>query len=135
LKQLSSIFILALCVACQAQSSPTPVLVTPQVAPFVEPTPTPDCQPVPGVSIKVEDQVLEMSGLQPGENPTVFYSAENRNGAQRVESYNFAEGANSEGVFAYELGMLPVLDGDTTTVWDLRVVHSRGVACAQITVP
>jgi len=135
MKQLSSIFILALCVACQAQLSPTPMVVTLEVAPFVESTSTPDCQPVPGVSVEVEDQVLEMSGLQPGEKPTVFYSAENRKGAQRVELYDFAEGANSEGVFSYELGMLSVLDGDTTTVWDLRVVHSRGVACAQITVP
>src|SRR5687768_6856759 len=110
MKQLSCIFILALCVACQAQSSTVPVVVTPEVAPFVEPTSTPDCQPVLGVSVKVEDQVLEMSGLQPGEKPIVFYSAENRNGAQRVESSNFAEGANSEGIFSYELGMLRVLD-------------------------
>ncbi len=135
MKQLLSIFILVFCVACQVQSSPAPVGVTPEVAPFVEPTPTPDCQPVLGVSIKVKDRVLEISGLQPGENPTVFYSAENRKGAQRVESYNFAEGANKEGVFTYKLDMLRVLDGDTRTVWDLRVVHSRGVACAQITVP
>jgi hypothetical protein len=135
MKQVPRIFILALCVACQAQSSLTPVVVTPEEAPFVEPTSTPDCQPVPGVSVKVEDQVLEMSGLQPGEKPTVFYSTENRIGAQRIELYNFAEGANSEGIFTYELGMLRVLEGDTTTVWDLRVVHSKGVACAQITVP
>ena len=99
MKQLSSIFILALCVACQAQLSPTPMVVTLEVAPFVESTSTPDCQPVPGVSVEVEDQVLEMSGLQPGEKPTVFYSAENRKGAQRVELYDFAEGANSEAFF------------------------------------
>jgi hypothetical protein len=138
MKLLSGIIILVICAACQTQSIPTPA-VTVQEVPFVQPSPTPVCQAVSGVSIaivtSIEGRKLQVKGLIPGERPTVFYSAQNSLGAERIEAFDFAEGADSKGNFTYGLTDLTVLKGDTSTTWDVRVVHSRGVACAQVKVP
>lgn len=138
MKLLSSIFILVICAACQTRSIPTPA-VTVQEVPFTQPSPTPACQAVSGVSItivtSIEGRKLQVKGLIPSERPTVFYSAQNNLGAERIEAFDLAEGADSKGNFTYGLTDLTVLKGDTSTTWDVRVVHSRGVACAQVTVP
>src|SRR3989304_6226815 len=132
----------ALCAACQAKIAatvaPTPavaVTAVTVVAP-VAPTPTPDCRPASDVSIDVlrmDDGTIELRaiGLEPGEKPFVFYSAQNSNEGKRIEAGNFVQGADAQGVFSYKLDVLQTLKGDTSTSWDVRLVHTRGVACVE----
>ncbi len=133
----------AFCASCQtyqpyAPSTPT---VTIQVLPPVTPSPTPDCQPASGVALEVTrisstKAVLKVSGLQPGEIPFVFYSTEtNGVGSRRGEAWGFAKGADQGGNFSIALSGLAPLDGQSSARWDIRLVHKRGVACAQITLP
>jgi hypothetical protein len=119
---------------------PTPA-VTVQVLPPTAPTATPDCQPIPGVTIEVQrlgatTAILHASGLQPGEVPFVFYSTSiNGVGAKRGEAWGFVKGANEHGEFSLELTGLQPLEGQTKATWDIRLVHARGVACTEITMP
>ncbi len=119
---------------------PSPA-VTVQVLPPTTPTATPDCQPVPGVTIEVQrlgetTAVLHVSGLQSGEVPFVFYSTSiNGVGAKRSEAWGFAKGADEHGEFSLELTGLQPLEGQTKATWDIRLVHARGVACTEITMP
>jgi hypothetical protein len=120
--------------------SPT-TAVTVQVMPPVSPTATPDCQPATGVTIEVRrlgdtTAVLHASGLQPGEIPFIFYSTSISGvGSIRRESYGFAKGADEHGEFSFELTGLQPLEGQARATWDIRLVHRRGVACTEITLP
>ncbi len=146
MKQWAVLLIVTVCAACQTQVTSTVaptqtiiVEVATSVAPRV-PTPTPDCLPVSDVSIDVQRTdggiiKLKAIGLEPGEKPFIFYSAQNSREGKRIEAYNFAQGADSQGVFTYTLEELQTLKGDTSTTWDVRIVHIRGVACVEITVP
>jgi hypothetical protein len=105
---------------------------------LVEPSPTPECQELPGVSIEIHmdnfKPQLTVRGLQPVEKPHILYSAANAESGAYGDLWS-AQGANEQGVFNYRLQPLEVLEGDTTTTWQLRVVHARGVACASIQIP
>ncbi len=120
--------------------SPT-VVVTVQVMSPVSPTATPDCQPAAGVAIEVwrvsdTTAVLHASGLQPGEIPFIFYSTSISGvGSMRGESSGFAKGADEHGEFSFELTGLQPLEGQARATWDIRLVHRRGVACTEITLP
>ncbi len=120
--------------------SPT-TAVTVQVMPPVSPTATPDCQPAAGVEIEVRrvsdtTALLHASGLQPGEIPFIFYSTSISGvGSMRGESSGFAKGADEHGEFSFELTGLQPLEGQARATWDIRLVHRRGVACTEITLP
>jgi hypothetical protein len=115
--------------------------VTPQVMPPVSPTATPDCEPAAGVTIDVRrvsdtTAVLHASGLQPGEIPFIFYSTSISGvGTKRGEAGRFTNGANEYGEFSFELTGLQPLEGQARTTWDIRLVHRRGFACSEITLP
>jgi|GEM_PF-2116196 len=129
------------CAGCQAQGNfPTPV-VTVQVVTEAPPTGTPDCLPVSGVSIELHPITatsvrLVATGLEPGEKPDVFYSAQSKGyGTTRSEYWGFPQGADEKGMFTLVLtGLVPLRDQSRST-WDVRLVHARGVACAEITMP
>lgn len=120
--------------------SPT-TAVTVQVMPPVSPTATPDCQPAAGVMIEVRrlsdtTAMLHASGLQPGEIPFIFYSTSISGvRSMRGESSGFAKGADEHGEFSFELAGLQPLEGQARATWDIRLVHRRGVACTEITLP
>ncbi len=126
--------------ACAVAHTPIPA-VTAQVAPPQSPSPTPDCQPAAGVTMEVRRSgitkaTLQASGLEPGEVPVVFYSTVGIHGnSERVEAWNFAHGADPQGRFSFELDGLVPPEGQASATWDVRLVHRRGVACAQITLP
>ena len=115
-------------------------MVTPRVEPPTIPTATPDCQPAAGVTLQVwrgDDTkvMLRATGLQPGENPFVFYSTATVAGGMRGESSNFAKGADEHGEFTIDLPGLQPVQGQSKVTWDIRLIHRRGVACASITLP
>ncbi len=131
--------LLVLCAACQAEAR-TPAVAT-EVAPYAAPSATPDCQPASGVTLEIRPVSnttvgLVAKGLQPGEVPSVFYSTEVGGvGSKRVEAWGFAKGADQNGNFSLELTGLTPLDGQSSATWDIRLVHTRGVACTRITLP
>lgn len=131
--------IAALAIAC---APPAPVIVEePMVEPFVEPTATPQCQPAEGVTVEVRrisDTTLglRVSGLQPGDKPTVIYSTSIPNeGSSMGEMYDFAEGVDENGEFSVDLPGLRPLEGQTSATWDIRFIHARGVECVAVTLP
>lgn len=129
-----------LCGACQSQAASPTVAVTVQVVTLAAPTPTPDCQPAAGVSLEVHRPgygaiELQARGLVPGEKPSVFGSAQNSTEGRRFEEGPGTQGADAQGVFSDRLTGLQTLTGDISTTWDVRLVHARGVACIEVTVP
>ncbi len=129
-------------IAACAPSAGQPIpAISPQVAPPQSPSPTPDCQPAAGVTMEVRRSgstkaMLQASGLEPGEVPVVFYSTVGIHGnSERVEAWNFAHGADQQGRFSFEMLGLTPPEGQPSATWDVRLVHRRGVACAQITLP
>ncbi len=80
--------------------------------------------------------MLHASGLQPGEIPSVFYSTSVAGvGSRRGEAWGFAQGADEHGEFSVQLTSLLPLDGQSEATWDIRLVHARGVACTEVTLP
>lgn len=133
-------------VACQVRMIPvpTPVIEEAVEEPYVEPTATPDCQPSPEVMLEVQkidarSVRLHASGLQPGEVPRIIYGASAQGEGLYADEGEFRVGADDQGDFTHTLSGLELgrtaLDGPYTATWDIRFIHSRGVACATITLP
>ena len=143
MKRALVLILVAFCTACQTQTSSPVAPPSPEVTilPPVTPSATPDCQAAVGVTVQVlavtnHSVGLQVSGLQPGEIPFIFYSTAIRGvGARRGEAWAFARGADEHGDFSTELTGLQPLDGQSKATWDIRVVHRRGVACAEVTLP
>ena len=124
--------------------APTPVVIT-QVLPPSTPTATPECTPLlPGMSLTVtalspSKAKVEMAGFQPGEQVTIiFYSdivvSGGHSRSSRVESLP-VEPVDASGRFTDVEGNLRRLPGAATNHWNVQVVHARGVACTDITLP
>ena len=104
---------------------------------------TPECQPAPGVTFKVQKTgqyraELIATGLQPGEHPYVYYSTLDGAlgagfpGAPVDEKGEFfAELNGSE----YDVDILKPPNGQASAAWEFRLVHETGVECARITLP
>jgi hypothetical protein len=138
---LFACFLLFPLFACAgAGGSPLPE-VTVQIGPPVTPGSTPACRPTAGVTIemvRLSDTiaVVHATGLQPGERPSLFYSTvKNAAGSGRGGERDLADGADQHGELAFELSDLEPPAGQESATWDIRLVHRRGVACAQITLP
>jgi hypothetical protein len=136
--------ILLLPVACQAVEPTVSVLEVPQVEPYVEPTGTPDCQPSQEVKLEVQKTgprsvSLHASGLQPGETPRVIFGASTERFGAFGDTGIPEDGADEQGGFSLELGALVLgygsPDAPSSAVWDIRLIHARGVACAEISLP
>ncbi len=119
---------------------PSPA-VTVQVLRTVEPSPTPaPCTPLPaGMSLSVKPLSptyvqVEIKGLEPGEKLIFIAHAETSGHRTRSEGLPVA-GADSDGHFVYQIGGLGPLPGSTRNQWQIQVIHSRGVACADVTLP
>ncbi len=140
MKKIGLLMLVLLCAGCQMQRPAAPTVV-PQVMPPVAPSATPECQAVPGVTLEVKRMSrttveLTAKGLQPGEIPTVLYSTEMAGvGSARIEAGSFAKGADASGNFSVQLTGMAPLDGQTSAVWDVRLVHRSGVACVRVTMP
>ena len=129
-----------LCTACQTQASTEVIVVEVSTGTFEVPTATPDCQPAAGVTVDIQRAsdsklILRISGLQPGEVPYIIYSTSSGGASRMIGSGYSVTGADANGEFITDQrGLLP-LEGQTSAIWDIRLIHSRGVECATITLP
>ena len=129
------------CTACQPQAPTEMPVVVVSTGTFIVPTATPDCQHAEGVTLEVqrlsESKVsLHITGLQPGEIPYIIYSTSlTAAGAKMIASGVFVNGADARGEFRTDQAGLSPLPDQTSAIWDIRLIHSRGVECASITLP
>ena len=127
--------------ACQPQARTEMPVVVVSTGTFVVPTATADCQHAQGVTLDVQrvsdsKVTLHISGLQPGEIPYIIYSTSLSGvGDKMFTSGNFVNGADARGEFSTEQEGLMPLEGQTSAIWDIRLIHSRGIECATITLP
>lgn len=126
--------------ACISQASVTETtVVVESTGTFVISTATPDCLHAEGVTLEIRrisdtKVTLLISGLQPGEAPYITYYA-SQGGSSRGGASGFSvKGADAQGKFSADLGLLPP-DGYASAIWDIRVIHSRGLECATVTLP
>lgn len=129
------------CTACQPQAPTEMPVVVVSTGTFVVPTATPDCQHAEGVALEVQrlsdtKVTLHISGLQPGEIPYIIYSTSTIDaGSKMIASSVFVTGADAQGEFRTDQGGLSPLPGQSSAIWDIRLIHSRGIECATITLP
>jgi hypothetical protein len=117
----------------------TPPEVKLSTEPAVTPFTLPECQPAPAVTIKVQrtgqyGAELIATGLQPGEIPYVYYGALGAGftGYPVNEKGEFFADLNGS---EYDVDILKPPEGQTSAIWEFRLVHERGVECARITLP
>jgi hypothetical protein len=126
----------------QPSAVPMPtVAVTVQIVTAPEPTPTPaTCTSLPaGMTLSVKpvsatSVQVEIKGLEPGEKLIFIAHAETSGYRSRIEGLPVA-GADSDGHFVYQMGGLGPLPGSTRNQWQIQIIHARGVACTDVTLP
>ncbi len=78
---------------------------------------------------------VEMEGLQPGERLSISFSAEVAGThSRRVEIWS-SDPVGADGHFVYEEPELRSLPGSASNHWKIQIVHLRGVACTEVTLP
>lgn len=136
-------FIVLIGILCLVQLAKPTTVTGVQVSTVSAWTPdiTPECQPAPGVTFKIQKTgryaaELIASGLQPGERPYVYYGTLDGalgagfTGTPVDEKREFfAELNGSE----YVVDILKPPDGQTRATWEFRLVYEKGVECARIT--
>jgi hypothetical protein len=138
--------LLVSCLLPLPQPLPTTPQVTGPVTVFVlpsSPSATPAvCTDLPeGVELIVTPltalQVrVEVRGMLPGEQLRFqFIRHPSPNGGFQIEHWNFREGVKADGLFTVTQGGLDPAPGSTVNAWTVKVIHARGVACQEITLP
>lgn len=106
------------------------------------PSPTPIvCMALPDdMTLDVEpisesEAVVRLTGLQPGESLAFVFIAEIP-GQRRSEIESFpVDAVGEDGTFEFiQTGLTP-LDETAANTWEVKVIHGRGVACTEITLP
>ena len=105
-----------------------------------EPTPTTAvCTPLPAdmaLDIQYESDlhgVIEVTGLQPGEKPTLLLTGEAQAGSWRKDTqYENAVEANGRLSYRFDFRSWPSVDGYTFTG---QLIHQRGVVCFDLEIP
>lgn len=87
--------------------------------------PPPPTRPPAGVRVEIE-------GLQPGERPRLIFHA--KSGGLHHYEVQPAQPAGSDGRLVVRENRVRPLGGQETT-WEIKVVHARGVACTDVTLP
>jgi len=102
-------------------------------------TPIPECSPLPaGMTIHLsrvaaDDVQIDMSGLTPGETPVVFMYIAAEDLEARLTAYP-RDSAGEDGSFVYTMrGISQYLE--KAGEMSVRVIHSSGVACAELSFP
>lgn len=130
-------------VATAVSPSPTPttesnsVEVT-RVVVTAAPSPTPAiCTPLPEdmtftVTPTSDTAVtLELTGLQPGENLYLMFVQDKPDGEYRAEEWGMAP-VGQDGRFSF---MADLTSPYEYPDWQIKIIHARGVACTEITLP
>jgi hypothetical protein len=104
------------------------------------PTATPACTPLAegmafALTLEATGVVVELNGLQPGELPVVIlWQSVPGVGAKRIES-KWAVGIGPDGRLTEHFGGLQPVAESTPNTWQVQVIHARGVACTDFTLP
>ncbi|MCB9418958.1 MAG: hypothetical protein H6667_04100 [Ardenticatenaceae bacterium] len=119
-----------------------PVLLDGEIALEIttpEPSPTPAiCTPLPeGMTFTVTPisdtaVTLELTGLQPGESLHFIFSWQGGTETSEIELYDLPP-VGSDGRFTDTINLQPAEAGAHT--WQIKAIHTRGVACTEITLP
>lgn len=140
---------MVLAASCLPQTSTTStdtvqstVAVTRVVVESGEPTPTPAvCTPLPdGMELSVEplsseSAEVQLSGLQPDENLTLLFVAQpTATQASQIET-SLTDMVEPDGSLTYQTGGLFALSDAEENIWTVKVIHARGVACQEFTLP
>src|SRR3972149_627282 len=119
----------------------SPVIEVTKHVGVIRPTPTEIvCSTSPGeVTLTVSPVAhpsarVELRGLEPGEKVTIHFFQSDKQRTRQVADYP-SEGADQNGVFIVQEGGLRPLPDAVANFWTVKVVHSRGVACAEVTLP
>lgn len=79
---------------------------------------------------------VELRGMQPGEQLVFqFTSRPSPQGNWRRITDEADTGVKENGSYTLTLGSLEPARGSTVNAWTVKVIHSRGVACQEITLP
>lgn len=144
--------LLSLAIGCQtavAGSSPSSpntttqstsaVAVTKTVSDEPMPSPTPfSCTALPaGMTLELNPVSpvfveLVVQGLQSNEEITVVFTAESPGHRKMIENPGILIGA--DGQYATQELLRPIPESDENH-WQVSVIHARGVACAEVTLP
>ena len=122
---------------------PTPAIeVTIVVKEIGSPSPTPAvCTPLPdGMKLTVEpisaeSVQVQLVGLLPGESLTLLFVAKPTATESMEIEATFSNAVEPDGSFAHQKRWLPRLKDATENTWTVKVIHSRGVACQDVTLP
>ena len=118
---------------------PAPVSVTRTVSEEIVPSPTPfTCDSLPkGMTLKLIPLSpilvqIELQGLQPGEKITTVFRAEVPGHNKIIENPDIVVG--SDGHYTSQEILRPISESNENR-WEVAVIHSRGVVCAEVTLP
>ena len=146
LKAVTPIYLALLLTSCSLTGLALPDRQQTGEAPMVtslqevgEATPIPECSPLPAEMTIHLSRVLagevqiEMTALTPGDTPVVFVYIAAEDLEARLTAYP-RDPAGEDGSFVYILkGLSQYLEN--TGEMSVRVIHSRGVACAELSIP
>jgi len=76
---------------------------------------------------------VKLKGFQPGENLSLVFYTEKDGITSRVEEFP-VDPVNAQGEFLFREELLRQFSSGTSSVtWKVQVIHTRGVACADVT--
>lgn len=133
-----AVLLMASCVPASAVPTVAVTVVT-VVVPFTTPTATPACTDLlPGMVFTLTTQpnavMIELSGLRPGEQPTlVLWHEVPGVGAKRIEGT--ALPVADDGRLVERQYNLSPADENAPNTWHIQVIHAQGVACTEVTIP
>lgn len=125
---------------CRAGDFPTPrVEIETAVDSYLSETPVPECVSLPGISLEVtllseNSPQVRIKGLKPNEPVYIIFSSQTDDGAKSTECCP-GETASEKGIYEYSIGLRGAEVDREFTDWQVRVIHSRGAACAEFTLP
>jgi hypothetical protein len=119
------------------RSVSVPVQVTRNVPARPPPTPTATCTALPpgmGVTVTLRSGalVVEVTGLQPAERPVFIYDRGVNGGRFEVLP---GQGVGPDGRAVDQTLQVPDSTAVSGQTWEVQVVHVRGAACVQFTLP
>lgn len=141
------ILILLLVVGCQPATAlvntPLPkVEVTKEILPFPSPSSTPaECTDLPAgaeflvTATSPTDVQIDLNGMVPGETLVfTFIAKPSPSESRTLESMPIAPVGQDGSYTTTQGGLMPLAEALENT-WTIKVIHSRGVACQEITLP
>ena len=86
-------------------------------------------------TVQATGVMVEITGLQEGEFPTFRYLPAGSN--RQSDGFEIIQGrpVGADGRAVDESWLRTTSTGNTAEVWEVRVLHARGVACTQVVLP